>query len=192
MNSPSSTGDLSHGHEKISQSAWGLGRLAADRSGASALEFALVATPFIFLLLAVMEIGLVYFANFSLENTVSYGARLVRTGQAQTQTFDAGRFKAEVCKHIAAPITCDGLKLDVRHFANFTDSQLTDPMQNGKIKTNFSYDPGEAGDIVVVRAFFEWELMSIFPKTIRLSNMTNGNRMLIATAAFRNEPFPKP
>lgn len=172
--------------------ASGLGRFATDRSGASAIEFALVAAPFLFLLFAVMEVGLVYFANFSLESAVSYGARLVRTGQAQTQSFDAARFKTEVCKHLTTPITCGGLRLDVRHFSSFTSSDLTSPLQNGVMKASFNYDPGEGGDIVVVRAFFEWDLTSIFAKAVRLSNMANGDRMLIATAAFRNEPFPKP
>src|SRR5688572_32590660 len=65
-----------------------IGDFAGDKSGASALEFALVATPFLLLIFAALEVGLVYFANFTLENAVSRGARLVRTGQAQTQQLD--------------------------------------------------------------------------------------------------------
>jgi hypothetical protein len=42
---------------------------------------------------------------------------------------------------------------------------------------------------VVVRAFYEWGLMAKFPKQIGLGNMANGNRLLAATVAFRNEPF---
>ena len=52
---------------------------------------------------------MVYFANFNLESATAQGARLIRTGQAQTQGFNATQFKTEVCKHITAPITCDGL-----------------------------------------------------------------------------------
>src|SRR3990172_8738153 len=86
-----------------------LKRFRRDKSGASALEFALVAMPLILLLLAVLEVGLVYFANFSLENAVAQGARLIRTGQVQSQGFDAGAFKSEVCKHLSAPISYSGL-----------------------------------------------------------------------------------
>ncbi len=166
---------------------------AADRSGASALEFALVAVPFLLLIFAVLEVGLVYFANFTLENAVSRGARLIRTGQAQAQQFSAEQFKTEVCKSLGPPLSCSDLKLDVRNFTNFSSANLTDPLDgSGKLKSNFKYEPGQGGDIVVVRAFYEWTLAAKLPKEVSLSNMANGNRLLVATAAFRNEPFPKP
>lgn len=167
-----------------------LNRFIPDRSGASALEFAIIAGPLLLLLLAILEVGLVYFASFDLDNAVAYGSRLLRTGQAQTSKFNAGQFKAEVCKRLTAPIDCGGLKLDVRHFSNFGSADLTDPIDgSGNVKTTFSYDPGGPGDIVVVRAFFEWDLIAKFPKDIALSNMANGNRLLMSTTAFRNEPF---
>ena len=173
---------------RLAQSAFG--RFRRDRSGASALEFALVAMPLILLLLAVLEVGLVYFANFTLENAVAQGARLIRTGQAQAQSFDAGKFKTEVCKHLSAPISCAGLKLDVRTFSNFSGVDLTNPLDaNGNLKQSFAYNPGVGGDVVVVRAFFQWGLTAKMPKDIGLSNMANGDRLLVATAAFRNEPF---
>ena len=164
----------------------------ATASGASALEFALFAVPFILVMLAILEVGIMYFANFTLENAAGQGARLVRTGQAQNQGFDAARFKTEVCKHISAPINCAGLKLDVRHYANFAGagSDLTNPLDgNGNVKTTFSYDPGSGGDVVVVRAFYEWPLVAKLPQPIGLGNMKNGDRLLMATVAFRNEPF---
>jgi Flp pilus assembly protein TadG len=161
-----------------------------DQSGASALEFALVAVPFILLLFAALQVGLVYLANFTLENATNQGARLIRTGQAQNKGFDAGAFRTEVCKYISAPLSCAGLKLDVRRFANFSNAELTEPLDSGgALKTNFSYDPGVGGDVVVVRAFYEFELPTLLPAAISMGNMKGGSRVLIATAAFRNEPF---
>ena len=167
-----------------------LRRFRRDPSGASAVEFALIAFPLILLLLAALEVGIVYFANFALENATSQGARLIRTGQAQAQKFDAAKFKSEVCKHLSAPISCAGLRLDVRHFSKFGDAALTEPLDgNGNLKTSFAYEPGQANEVVIVRAFYEWNLTAKLPKEIGLSNMSNGNRLLAATAAFRNEPF---
>jgi Flp pilus assembly protein TadG len=170
-----------------------------DHSGASALEFALLVAPLLVLLLGVLEVGIVFFANFTLENAVSQGARLIRTGQAQAGSFDATAFRTEVCKHLSAPITCANLKLDVRHFTNFSGISLTNPLDaNGNLKTSFTYDPGVGGDVVVVRAFYEWNITAKFPQAITfidtrinmgLGNMGNGDRLLSATAAFRNEPF---
>jgi Flp pilus assembly protein TadG len=165
-------------------------RFLRDRSGASALEFAIIAAPLLLLLLAILEVGLVYFANFELDNAVAYGARLVRTGQVQTNGLNAAAFRTEVCKQLTAPFNCTDLKLDVRHFSDFSSAQLTNPLDaNGKLKTSFTFDPGNPGDIVVVRAFYEWDLMAKMPKDIALSNMSNGNRLLVSTAAFRNEPY---
>ena len=166
---------------------WQFGR---DRSGASALEFALVAVPLILLLLAVLQLGLVFLGNYMLEHATAQGARLIRTGQAQTQGFDAAAFKNEVCKHLTAPLSCSGLKLDVRRFTNFSSTELTNPLDaGGAMKTSFSYDPGNGGDVVVVRGFYEFEIPSLFPVEISMGNMQGGSRVLVATAAFRNEPF---
>lgn len=167
-------------------------RFRADRSGASALEFAIVATPVIFLLLAILEVSLVFIATFSLENATAQGARLIRTGQAQAQGFNASAFQSELCKNLVGPLDCARVKLDVRHFSNFggVSGNLPSPLDGkGNLKNSFSYDPGKGGDVVVVRAFYEWEVTGRMPKGVGLSNLGNGNRLLQATATFRNEPF---
>ena len=167
-----------------------LGGFGRNSSGASALEFAMVAGPFLLLLLGVLAVGLVFAANMTLENAVAQGARLIRTGEAQSQSFDAGMFKTEVCKYLAGPVSCGGLKLDVRSFSNFGSTTLTNPLDgSGNLKSQFNYAPGVGGQVVVVRAFYEWDLLAALPQAIRLSNMSNGNRLLVATVAFRNEPF---
>ena len=50
-----------------------------------------------------------------------------------------------------------------------------------------TYQPGGPGDIVVVRLFYQWPIYVSL-----LSNMTGNNRLLVATSAFRNEPFGAP
>ena len=176
-----------------------LGRFGRNSSGASALEFAIVAGPFLALVFGILAVGLAFVANSTLENAVEQGARLIRTGEAQSQGFDAARFRTEVCKYLTRPLSCAGLKLDVRTCSNFGGCPLTDPLDSsGNIKSGLSYAPGVGGDIVVVRAFYEWDLLAKLPimpignnqsVDTRLSNMPNGNRVLIATVAFRNEPF---
>ena len=176
-----------------------LGGFSRNSSGATALEFAIVAGPFLVLLFGILAVGLAFVANNTLENAVEQGARLIRTGEAQTQGFDAARFKTEVCKSLIGPLSCAGLKLDVRTCSNFGGCQLTNPLDsNGNLNSGLSYAPGVGGDIVIVRAFYEWNLLAKLPIVpiwnhqsvdTRLSNMPNGNRVLIATAAFRNEPF---
>jgi Flp pilus assembly protein TadG len=163
-------------------------RFAQNRSGASALEFAIIGVPLILLLLAIFEIAFIYMGNFSLENAVNQAARLVRTGQAQN--FNAASFKQSVCEALLPPLSCEGLKLDVRTFDSFGSSELTSPVDGqGNMKQDFSFDPGARNDVVVVRAFYEWPLLKAFPAPIDFATPNNGSPVLIATAAFRNEPF---
>jgi Flp pilus assembly protein TadG len=170
-------------------------RILQDSSGSSAIEFAIVAAPFLVLIFMVLQVGLVYLANGELENAVAQGARLIRTGEAQGQSFDAGRFKTEVCKYLTVLLSCNRLNLDVRTFSSFGGADLTNPLDSsGNLKTGFSYQPGVGGQVVIVRAFYDWDLPTKFPKAISsiqvsLSNMHNGDLLLIATQAFRNEPF---
>jgi Flp pilus assembly protein TadG len=121
---------------------------------------------------------------------VTEAARLIRTGQAQTQSFDAAKFKAEVCKYISAPLQCAKVQVDVRKFANFSNTQLTGANADGSVNTGF--DTGVGGDVVVVRAFYDWNVMAKLPRGVSMANMGNGDRMLTATVAFRNEPFKLP
>jgi Flp pilus assembly protein TadG len=168
---------------------------AGDIAGASALEFALVATPFILTLLAVFEVGLVYFVGLNLDSATASAARLIRTGQAQTQGLSAAQFKSRMCDYLWAPITCGALRVDVRHYTSFANAVAnpTNPLDGtGNLKTNFSYDPGNPDDVVVVRTFYEWPLASALPKIISLSNLQDGGRLIQSAAAFRNEPYPTP
>ena len=61
------------------------GRFARDRSGVAAVEFAFVGLPFILILYAIIETGLILTGNFLLERGSEQVGRLVLTGQLQGQ-----------------------------------------------------------------------------------------------------------
>jgi Flp pilus assembly protein TadG len=168
-----------------------ISRLRRDEKGATAVEFGLVAIPFIVLLFAILETALVFFAGQTMETAVSNAARLIRTGQAQQQALSATDFKDKICEQVMSLFDCqDGLFVEVRKFDTFDTIDLSKPIdENGKLKTDFEYSPGNGGDIVVVRAFYEWP---VFVKMLGLdlSNMSDGSHLLTATTAFKNEPFP--
>ena len=71
-----------------------------QQDGAAAVEFGLVAAPFLALIFAIMETAIVFFAGQTLETAVADSARLIMTGQAQTQGFDQAAFKNAVCAKI--------------------------------------------------------------------------------------------
>jgi len=170
-----------------------LSKFRKDRSGVSAVEFALVAGPFFGLLFAIMEVGLVFFGTLTLENATEESARLIRTGQAQAISMSETGFKNEVCNRIFALFDCqNGLKVEIRTFPDFADlaaNGFVDPLDgNGDLRDDFTFDIGKGGDIVLVRVFYEWNLMVSFPG-VGLSNMANGHRLVSAVTSFRNESF---
>uniref|UniRef100_UPI00112F141F TadE/TadG family type IV pilus assembly protein n=1 Tax=Escherichia coli TaxID=562 RepID=UPI00112F141F len=61
-----------------------LARWRRSESGATAVEFALVAGPFFYVLGCICETGLMLFTEYVIQNSVQEAARLVRTGQVST------------------------------------------------------------------------------------------------------------
>lgn len=165
-------------------------RFGSDRRGATAVEFAMIAAPFLALLLGIIQTGLVFFAGQVLETRVADAARLILTGQAQTQGFDATEFKRAICDPDRDFLfDCGKLMLDVRSYKAFDEVDSSIPIQDGKITLDKErYDDGGPGDIVVVKALYEWPLVEA-KFGVKLSNLDSGNRLLMATAAFRNEPY---
>ena len=160
--------------------------------GAALLEFGIVVFPFLALLFAIIETALVFFAGQVLETAVADSARLILTGQAQAQNLNAATFKNQVCGRIFGLFDCQGgLQIDVRTyaaFANATVAKPVDPNTGLLDTTGFTFQPGVAGDIVVVRFVYKWPT---FVRTfgLNVSDLSDGYRLLMATAAFRNEPF---
>ena len=166
-----------------------LSRLARDRAGATAVEFALVAAPFFALLVACLQTALIFYASQVLETGVSDAARLIKTGQAQSGGLGADSFKQAVCDEIFGLFDCmAGLKVDVRTVSDFTSAQMDKPVVDGELKDDFTFDPGVGGDIVLVRAFYEWPI--VIPMLgVSIADLSNGNYLLSAATTFRNEPF---
>jgi len=166
-------------------------RFRRDEGAATAVEFGLLALPFIALTFAILETALVYFAGQTLETAVNNSARLIRTGQAQQQGMSSTTFKQTICDQVGVMFDCtNGLWLDVETYPDFASISLTAPIQNGNLNTsNFKFTMGSGNNIVVVRAYYEWPT---FSKLLGLnySNLADGNHLLTATAAFKNEPFP--
>lgn len=165
-------------------------RFQKGDDGVAAVEFAIVATPFLALMFAIMETSLVFFASQTLETAVADSARLIMTGQAQSQNFTAAQFKTAVCDRVKGLFDCaGGLKIDVKTYSAFGSVDNSKPVDaNGNLKTNFGYQPGGPGEIVVVRLMYEFPVYASL-LGFNLSDMSSGKRLVMATAAFRNEPY---
>jgi Flp pilus assembly protein TadG len=166
-----------------------LKRFVRQQSGASTVEFALVIAPFLALLFAILETAIVFFAGQALETAAGDSARLIMTGQAQTQGYDQAAFKNSVCARIHGLFNCQaGLFVDVRKYTSFSSADLSEPVQNGQLNKTTNFQAGGPGDIVVVRLLYEWPVY-VSLLGLNLSDLSGGKRLIMATAAFRNEPY---
>jgi Flp pilus assembly protein TadG len=164
-------------------------RLVRQQDGAVAVEFGLVAAPFLALVFAIMETAIIFFAGQALETAVADSSRLIMTGQAQNASYTASSFKDAVCAKIFGLFDCkNGVFVDVQKFSSFASVTNTSPISNGVFTPPNNYNPGGPGDIVMVRLFYQWPVY-VSLLGFDLSNLNGGKRLLAATAAFRNEPY---
>jgi Flp pilus assembly protein TadG len=163
-----------------------IGRFAQRQGGVAAVEFALVAAPFLGLTFAILESGMVLLAGQTLQTAVAQSARQILTGQAQTQGLSAAQFQQVVCANVSSLFNCSSVYVNVQTYSSFSSVSMLNPVQNGSFNTSMNYIPGGPGDIVVVQLFYQWPIVVPVPS---LANLNGGSRLLVATAAFRNEPY---
>ena len=164
---------------------------SADK-GATAVEFALVATPFLMLLFGIMELAVIFLVTASLENATQQATRTIRTGELQGgSTPTAASFKATLCDNFGfLQSDCQSnVYVDVREFNSFQTVSQTNPVVNGNFNQNaLTFDPAGPNCIVVATTYYVWPLF--VPMMNQALVRINGGKTLIrSTSAFRNEPF---
>lgn len=166
--------------------------LARDDRGATVIEFALVAAPFVALLMAVLQTSVVFFSQQALESSAERTARQLMTGYAQTSGVTQASFKTTACNNLPGFMKCANLMIDVQNANNFSlvDTSMPTITQDssGKVTNSWKFSPGNAGSIVIMRTMYQLPVIS-GPLGFDLSNMGGGKRLLIATSVFKTEPY---
>jgi Flp pilus assembly protein TadG len=167
-------------------------RFIRCRKAATAVEFGLVAAPFLALLVALFETALVFFAGRVLDETVESASREIMTGQAQTAGMSSTQFATWVCSNTIALFNCNNFMINVQNYSSFATATTTTPTltfdSNGNVNNSWNFDTGDPGDIVVVQVMYQWPVV-LGPLSFTLANLSNGNRLLVSTAVFKNEPY---
>lgn len=179
-----------------------LRRFAADRRGATAVEFGLVAVPFLAMTMTVMTIGSQYMTQSFLEHGVSEAARKLRTGEAQKAGLTLADFRKMVCDAAGSLIACDDrLVVHLKSSPTFAGlAPATSCMTNGGLTPaagvptdSVRSRAGDASTAVMVSACYEWQLgASLWGSIYGLISPTpvsQGKIVLTAATAFRSEPF---
>jgi Flp pilus assembly protein TadG len=177
-----------------------------SRDGASAVEFAIVALPFLALVGATLEAGITYFAQEILQQAVTDAGRQIYTGQFQANnagvtnsTTLLNNFRTAMCSPGGKPritlFPCANVRISITKAASFSAAA---PVQATVINPNTgvsdwnagfaSYTCARASDVVVVQAAVD---MPVFFPLLGAAKATlpNGRRVLQAAAVFQVEPF---
>jgi len=155
--------------------------------GSTAVEFAIVGSPFLLLAVAILHGAVIFLASQILEIGTAEASRLILTGQAQNQGLTQSTFANAVCTKVPTLFNCNKLMIDVQTASSFASANVSAPAltynKAGQVTNTWQYNPGNPGDIVVVRLMYQWPFAGLF------ANLANGDRLMVATAAFKNEPY---
>jgi Flp pilus assembly protein TadG len=175
-----------------------LSRFVRDRSGATAIEFSVLAIPFSLLIFAILESCISFAGQQVMSNATDDIARQLRTGQlkASDPTFTHEFLKDKICKRLEVMVAdgCLGLHVDLRSFNTFEEAAALRIIYEGSGKdkalatSNFTFDPGPSLSKNVLRVFYEWPVITDFMRA-SMSNLQGGKTLHFATVTWQNEPF---
>jgi Flp pilus assembly protein TadG len=150
-------------------------RWRTARAGTVAVEFAMIGSTFLGLILFVFELGFILYAQMALDFAVKEAARQMQTGQ---QTVANGTSQTSfqsvvLCPFLSNFLSCSGLVVTLQPVTTFQ----TPPTPPSPPYSNVTVNPGVPGNLMLLQAFYTPGI-PIWPL-----NVTT----LVGTAAYLNE-----
>ncbi len=167
-------------------------RLAADRHGVTAVEFALVCPVFLLMLFAIFSVGITGLIQLALDDAVRDAARQLQIDTPASTS--ASGLVAAVCSEfsLVSPTCTKTLTYNVQAatqtagFASITPAKLS---ASGALANTFFTSGTAFAPSVDVLVQIAYPLPFTFPFIGALATMTGTNSVL-ATATVRVEPYP--
>jgi Flp pilus assembly protein TadG len=174
---------------------------AGSDRGNAAIEFAFIAPVFFALMLGILEIGFMTFAQFALQNSVTDAGRLIRTGQAQQISALIGEnipvqkcasetggnqaafanqqdwFKQQICCGVDGLMDCDNVQVTVASPSAGFGSDFNALLASGTAGTFDGANANAACSVILVRATYVWTVW--FPGLARMLNSNLPEKFLV-------------
>jgi Flp pilus assembly protein TadG len=169
-------------------------RFARAERGATAVEFGLISLPVLAMVFGLIELALIFLVATTLDQATQAAARQIRTGEFQNSgAVTPAGFKALVCANMTwlQSRCASDLSLDVRTYGSYAALAAAPPVNGPTFNpANNCFQPGQPADIVLVRAYFQWDLVTpLLNAAMQNMGGGSGKRLITSTTAFRNEPF---
>lgn len=165
-------------------------RWGRETEGTTAIEFSLLAIPYVFISIGIIELSLMYATATLLEGAVNGAARMIRTGQLQqSMSVDPAQvFRDEVCRRTVSIIPCGDIEIEALTMGTFGDydSMLPQYDANGDMQSQ-GFNIGDSNDRVLVRASFRYSMMTPFVGPL-LAGSSN-SFLFMSTIVLQTEPY---
>lgn len=168
-----------------------LKRYKKKEDGVTAIEFSLLAIPYLLLTLGLIELSVMYASASLLEGATSSAARLIRTGQIQQDDTGAGTetlFRDAICSYATVLINCNDVVIEIQEMESFGDFDAMAPVydSDGNLVSQ-GVDAGGADSRVLIRAAYRYDLMT--PLVGPLMGGPDGSRLFMSTIVLQSEPY---
>lgn len=168
----------------------------ADRRGAVAIEFTLLALPFTLLVFSTIESCVAFAAQEMMANATHDVSRLILTGKVRAADVDESKLKTMLCdrmKIMFSSSSCTStIVVDLRAYPTFAAAATQRvKVTNGELDTSgFKVEVGGAGTKSMLRVFYKWPNLSNIPAKLMPTALKDGKTLQFATEIWQNEPFP--
>ncbi len=168
-----------------------LARFRKDERAATAVEFAMLITPLMTLILASLQLSLIFYAGSALQSAAMSAGRMLMTGQVQNAGDTQSQFHQVVCNNAPILFTCGNIYVDVQSASSYSainTAPITLTYAGGNVSNTWNYKPGSPGDVVILRVMYLWPVVAS-PLMVGMADQPNGNKLLVGTSVFKNEPY---
>lgn len=166
------------------------GKWGKNREGATAIEFAFLAMPYLLLSLGIIELSLMFASESMLEGATTRAARVVKTGQLQQSgnaDLEAG-FRDKLCEHAPLLIRCEDIVIEARVMESFADYETMQPEfnQDGEMVSD-GFALGGSSEKILIRVAYNYTAFT--PLVGQMLWGVDSSRMFMSTIVLQSEPY---
>lgn len=161
------------------------------RSGTVTVEFAIVATAFLGMLIFTLELGFRTYAQIALDYATSRAARdLAVDSQQKLSGSQSGFQTATFCPLLAPMLNCGNVLIALRPIASnyLNDSQTNPPALTGTLSQPGTFSPGGSGSLMLLQVVYLGPTLAwpySWGGTATYKGVTGS--ALVASAPYENE-----
>ncbi|MBX8799831.1 pilus assembly protein [Ochrobactrum sp. MR28] len=164
-----------------------------DERGVTAVEFALVVFPFLFLMFAIIELGISFAMQQLLVSATEDISRQFYTGQLREENLQANYVQDTICKKISIlpVVDCKNLSINLDNYTSFSEVPVKNLVtKNGELGLPKNINLGGPSTINQINVLYRWPVMTNILYYLN-PDVKPADRVmpLFITVTWQNEPY---